>query len=175
MIEPDPAHQPAEPHGPPTDLHDESSQDEFSQGEFSQGEFFEGDFATEELTDAERAERRLRANRATRAALAALLCLEAFCVLLVPRTIAQTSTGLSTTTTIVLLGFALLLVTTGAMLRRPWGIGLGTVLQGVLALVIILVPLFAIVVAIFLALWYYMIKTRHELIGTAAGWRMFAS
>jgi hypothetical protein len=128
-----------------------------------------------ELTEEELAERRQRANRATRGAMAGLLCLEAFVVLLVPRTIAQTSTGLSTTMTFVLVGFAVALIVTGFMLRRPWGIGLASALQIVLALTIILVPLFAIVVIIFLAIWYYMVRTRQQLVGTPSGWRMFTS
>jgi Protein of unknown function (DUF4233) len=128
-----------------------------------------------ELTEEDLADRRQRANRATRGAMAGLLCLEAFVVLLVPRTIAQTSTGLSTTMTFVLVGFAIVLIATGFMLRRPWGIGLASALQVVLALTIVLVPLFAIVVIIFLSIWWFMARTRQQLVGTPTGWRMFTS
>jgi hypothetical protein len=123
----------------------------------------------------ELADRRLRANRATRGGLAAVLCLEAFVVLLVPRTIAQTSIGLSTTSTITLLLFAIALVVTGFLLKRRWGIGLGSVMQVLLALTIILVPLIAIVVIIFVSIWLYLLHTRTQLVGTPTGWRMLIS
>jgi hypothetical protein len=121
------------------------------------------------------AQRRARANRATRGALAAILCLEAFVVLLIPRTIAQTSEGLNGVKTAILIGLAIVLVATGFLLRRPWGIGLGSVLQLLVAATIVLVPVIAIVVVIFLALWLYLLQTRHELVGTPSGWRMLIS
>ncbi|UQX89669.1 DUF4233 domain-containing protein [Jatrophihabitans telluris] len=116
-----------------------------------------------------------KANRATRGALAALLCLEAFVVLLIPRAIAQTAEGLDGFKTIVLVVFAVILVLTGFMLRRRWGIGLGSALQLVLVATIALVPVLAVVVVIFLALWLYMLQTRHQLVGTPSGWRMLIS
>lgn len=121
------------------------------------------------------AERRAKANRATRGALAAILCLEAFVVLLIPRTIAQTSEGLDGVKTAVLVGLAVVLVATGFLLRRPWGIGLGSLLQLVYAATIALVPILAIVVVIFLCLWLYLLQTRHQLVGTPSGWRMLVS
>ncbi|MCW2538892.1 MAG: conserved rane protein of unknown function [Frankiales bacterium] len=126
-------------------------------------------------SEEELAERRVRANRATRGALAAILCLEAFVVLLIPRTIAQTSEGLSATKTWVLVGLAVLLVVTGFLLKRRWGIGLGSVLQVVLAFTIALVPIIAVVVVIFLGLWIYLLRLRTQLVGTPTDWRMLVS
>ncbi|HEV2887971.1 MAG TPA: DUF4233 domain-containing protein [Jatrophihabitans sp.] len=120
-------------------------------------------------------ERRQRADRATRGVLAALLCLEAFVVLLVPRAIAQTSEGLSLTKTLLLLALAVLLVGCGFVLRRPWGIGLGSVLQLGLAATVVLIPALAVVVVIFLLLWLYLLRTRRQLLHTPSGWRMLVS
>jgi hypothetical protein len=130
---------------------------------------------TTEITEDEREARRNKANRATRGGLAAILCLEAFVVLLVPRAIAQTSVGLSSTKTWLLVALAVLLVLTGFMLRRRWGIGLGSSLQLALAATILLVPALAVVVIIFVALWLYLLQTRHQLVGTSSGWRMLVS
>jgi uncharacterized protein DUF4233 len=124
---------------------------------------------------ADREARRERANRATRGGLAALLCLEAFVVLLVPRAIAQTSQGVSVTKTLLLVALAVVLVGCGFLLRRPWGIGLGSVLQLVLAATVVLIPALAVVVVIFLLLWLYLLRTRRQLVGTPAGWRMLIS
>jgi hypothetical protein len=117
-------------------------------------------------------DRRRRADRATRGGMAAVLCLEAFVVLLVPRAIAQTSVGLTTVTTVVLVGFAALLVAAGFLLRRPWGVAVASALQLAFALTIVLVPIMALVVAFFLLIWWYLAQTRHQLVGTPGGWRM---
>jgi len=119
--------------------------------------------------------RRQKANRATRGGLAALLCLEAFVVLLVPRAIAQTSEGVSATKTLLLVALAVVLVGCGFVLRRPWGIGLGSVLQVALAATVVLIPALAVVVVIFLLLWRYLLRTRQQLVGTPSGWRMLIS
>ena len=129
----------------------------------------------EEPTEEELTARRARADRATRGVLAAILCLEAFVVLLIPRTIAQTSVGLNGTKTAILIGFAVVLVATGFLLRRRWGIGLGTVLQLGMVATIALVPLLGVVVVPFLLLWLYLLQTRHQLLGTPSGWRMLIS
>jgi hypothetical protein len=125
------------------------------------------------LTTEEREAQRLRkADRATRGGLAALLCLEAFWVLLVPRGIAHTPEGVSTTKTLLLVGLAVVLVGCAFSLTRPWGIAFGSVLQLVLAATIMLVPALAVVVAIFLLLWLYLLRTRRIWLGTPRGWRM---
>ena len=123
----------------------------------------------------ELADRRQRANRATRGGLAAILCLEAFVVLLVPRAIAQTSTGVSATKTLLLVALAVLLVGCGFLLRRRWGIGLGSALQLLVVLTIVLIPVLAVVVVLFLLLWWYLLRTRQQLLGTPSGWRMLIS
>jgi hypothetical protein len=129
--------------------------------------------AEEERVDPEA--RRQRADRATRGGLAALLCLEAFVVLLVPRAIAQTSQGVSLTKTLLLVALAVVLVGCGFVLRRPWGIGLGSALQLVLTATVVLIPALAVVVVIFLLLWLYLLRTRQQLVGTPSGWRMLVS
>jgi hypothetical protein len=130
--------------------------------------------AAYEPTAEERAERARRADRATKGGLAALLCLEAFVVLLVPRAIAQTS-GLSSTETLLLIALAIVLVATGFTLRRPWGIGLGSALQVLLAATIVLIPAIFVVVLFFLFLWWFVLRTRNQLVGTPDGWRMLVS
>jgi len=60
-------------------------------------------------------------------------------------------------------------------LRRPWGIAVGSVLQVVLAATVVLVPAMIIVVVFFVAIWVYLLRTRHQLVGTPAGWRMLIS
>jgi hypothetical protein len=131
--------------------------------------------AEPELTAEEQEARRNKANRATRGGLAGILCLEAFVVLLVPRAIAQTSEGLSGVKIGLLVAFAAVLVATGFLLRRPWGIAVGSVLQLVLAATVLLVPAMIIVVVFFIAIWVYLLRTRHQLVDTPAGWRMLIS
>ncbi len=125
--------------------------------------------------EAEAADQRRRVDRATRGTLAALLCLEAFVVLLVPRAIAQTAQGLSTTTTLLLVGLAVLLVASGFLLRRSWGIGLGSALQVLLVVTALLIPVLVVVLVLFLLLWWYVLRTRHQLLATPSGWRMLIS
>jgi hypothetical protein len=120
-------------------------------------------------------ERRAWAEKATRRALTAVLCLEAFCVLLVPRAIAQTPGGLGGVRTGVLVGFAVVLVLASALLRRPWGIGLGSVLQLPMIAVGFWVGAFFVIAVIFIAIWLYTLNLRHEIAGTPGGARMLVS
>ncbi len=129
----------------------------------------------EQLSEDELAARRMRANKATRGALAAVLCLEAFCVLLVPRAIAQTPVGLGPTKTGLLIGFAAVLVAVAFLLRRPWGIGVGTLLQLPFLAVGLWVHAFFVVGALFIGVWLYVLNLRHELVGTPGGIRMLVS
>lgn len=126
-------------------------------------------------TPEQRAERARRADRATRGALAGILGLEAFVVLLLPRTIAFTATGLGTTRTVLLIGLALVLVAAAATTRRRWGIAAGSVLQVPFVLTGVWLVAMFVVAAIFLGLWCYLLKLRHELIGTPGGWRVLVS
>jgi hypothetical protein len=116
-----------------------------------------------------------KADRATRGVLAALLCLEALVVLLVPRAIAQTPTGLDATKTVLLIGLAVILVVVGFLLRRPWGVGLGSALQlAVLAVGVWAPPVF-VVAAIFIGVWWWVLTMRRDLAGKLGGWRMLVS
>jgi hypothetical protein len=127
-----------------------------------------------ELTEEQLEQRRQNSDRATRRGLTAVLCLEAFAVLLVPRAIAQTS-GLGGVKAGLLVGFAVLLVVAGGLLRRPWGIGLGTLLHVPLILVGVWVHAFFVVGVLFVGVWLYLLNLRHELAGTPGGVRMLVS
>jgi hypothetical protein len=120
------------------------------------------------------AERAFRANRATRGALAGVLCLEALVVLLVPRAIRFTI-GLGATRTTLLIVLAVVMVATGALLRRRWGIGAGTLLQVPFLLTGFWLVSMFLVAAVFAAIWLYLLNLRHELVGTPGGIRMLFS
>ena len=126
-----------------------------------------------EPTPEQIAERARRANRATRGALAGVLGLEALVVLLIPRAIAFT-TGLGPVRTTICIGLAVLLVVAAAMLRRPWGIAVGSALQiAFLATGIMIVTMF-LVGALFIAIWLRLLMLRRELVGSPGGFRMLA-
>jgi Protein of unknown function (DUF4233) len=129
----------------------------------------------EQPTEEQLAERRRRVDRATRNGLAAVLCLEAFCVLLVPRAIAQTPTGLGGVKTGLLIGFAVILIAAAAVQRRRWGVGVGSLLQVPFVLVGVWVHAFFIVGVLFVGVWLYLLNVRHELAGTPGGARMLVS
>ncbi len=126
-------------------------------------------------TGAEVAERARRANRATRSALAGVLGLEAVVVLLVPRAIAYTSSGLGVVRTVILLSLAVLMVLVAAVVRRPWGIGAGSVLQLAFVLTGVLLTAMFIVGLVFAAIWLSLLNLRHELVGTPGGLRLLIS
>ena len=128
-----------------------------------------------EPTAEQLAERRVKADRATRGVLAGLLCLEALVVLLVPRTIAQTSTGLDTTKTVVLIGLAVVLVVTGFLLRRPFGVGLGSALQLAVLATAVLERAMLVIALMFIALWWWVLTMRRDLAGKPGGARMLIS
>ncbi len=119
--------------------------------------------------------RRARADKATRGVLAALLCFEALVVLLLPRAIAQTDTGLDAVKTTVLIALAVVLVATGFLLRRRWGIGLGSAGQLAVLTTGALEPVMFAVAAVFIALWAWVLTMRRDLVGTPGGWRMLNS
>ena len=121
------------------------------------------------------AERAARANRATRGALAGILALEALVTLLVPRAIAFTEAGLGGTRTAILIGLAVVLAVAAGLVRRPFGIGLGSALQlAFIATGIFIAAMFAVGV-VFAAIWGYLLKLRHELVGTPGGVRALVS
>lgn len=121
------------------------------------------------------AARAQRANRATKGALAGVLGLEALVVLLLPRALAFSHTGLGVGRTVTLIVFALVLVYAAAAVRRSWGIGLGSVLQ--LALIATGFWLWGmfIVGALFAAVWVRILVLRHEVVGTPGGLKMLYS
>jgi hypothetical protein len=123
----------------------------------------------------ELAARQQRANRATRGALAGVLCLEALVVLLMPRALAQTSDGLGTTKTVLLVVLAVVMVATGFLLRRRWGIGTGTVLQVAYLATGIWLPVALIPAVLLVGTWLYLLNLRNQVAGTPGGVRMLIS
>jgi hypothetical protein len=121
------------------------------------------------------AERAARADKAIGRALAAVLCLEALCVLLVPRAIAQTSVGLSGTKSALLIGYTVVLLVAAVVIRRRFGIAVGSVLQLPMFAIGLWVHGFLLVAAIFIGVWLYLLNLRHELVGTPGGIRMLIS
>lgn len=128
-----------------------------------------------EPSEAERAERVRRADSSTRGALAGVLGLEALVVLLVPRALAASSSGLGATKTLILVGLAVLLILAAGMLRRPYGVGVGTVMQVPLMLTGIWLGAMFVVGAIFWAVWYRLLMLRRDVVGTPRGLRMLVS
>lgn len=129
----------------------------------------------DEPTPEQVAERAARADKATRRALAGILGLEAVVTLLVPRALAFTSGGLGLTRTLILVGLAVVMIAAAAVTRRRFGIGIGSALQVLfVATGVLLASMFA-VGLIFAAIWGYLLKLRHELVGTPAGWRVAVS
>ena len=122
------------------------------------------------------AERAARADKATRNALAGVLGLEALVVLLVPRAIAFTDTGLGAVRASLLIALAVVMLVVASMQRRrPWAIGAGSALQlPFIATGFWLAALFA-VGAIFAVIWLSLLNLRHELVGTPGGARMLIS
>src|SRR4029079_16141508 len=82
-----------------------------------------------EPTPEELAERAARADKSISRPWPVFLWLEAVCVLLVPRAIAQTSVGLTGVKTGLLIGLAVVLVAAGLFVRRGFGIAVGSVLE----------------------------------------------
>ncbi|MDQ2750912.1 MAG: DUF4233 domain-containing protein [Actinomycetota bacterium] len=128
-----------------------------------------------EPTEEQRAERAARADRATRGALAAVLGLEALVVLLVPRAIAFTATGLGGTRAALLIALAVLMVAAAGLMRRPWGIGAGSVLHAPFILIGLWLTAMFVIAAIFATIWLSLLNLRRELVGTPGGLRMLVS
>jgi hypothetical protein len=119
------------------------------------------------------AERARRADKATRSVLAAVLGLEALVTLLIPRTIAFT-TGLGPLRTTICVGLAVILVVAAALVRRPWGIAVGSGLQLAFFATGILIATMFLVAALFMAVWVRVLMFRHEVVGSPGGFRMLA-
>jgi hypothetical protein len=106
--------------------------------------------------------------------MAGILGLQALVVLLVPRAIKFT-VGLGVTRTSLLIALAVLLVLGAAVVRRPWGIAVGSVLQLPFIMTGIWIAAMFVVGALFAGIWAYLLTLRHELVGTPGGVRMLYS
>jgi hypothetical protein len=126
-------------------------------------------------TEADEQARAKRADRATRGALAGILGLEAVVVLLVPRALAFSEGGLGVTKTLLLVALALLMIAAAGLVRRPWGIGFGSVLQVAFLLSGLWLWALLLIAAVFAAIWVRVLWLRHELLGTPTGWRLLTS
>lgn len=124
-----------------------------------------------EPTPEQYAERARNADKATRRALAGILGLEAVIVLLIPRAIAFT-TGLGTVRTAICIGLAVVLVVGAALLRRSWGIGVGSALQVAFLATGIMIATMFFIGALFIAIWLRLLMLRHEIVGRPGGVRM---
>jgi hypothetical protein len=124
-----------------------------------------------EPTPEQYAERARRADKATRSVLAAVLGLEALVALLIPRTIAFT-TGLGPVRTGICFGLAFVLVVGAALVRRPWGIAVGSALQVLFLASGILIATMFLIAALFIAIWLRVLMFRHEVVGSPGGFRM---
>jgi hypothetical protein len=127
-----------------------------------------------EPTPEQVAERARRADKGTRGAMAGVLGLEMVVVLLIPRTIAFT-TGLGPVRTGICFGVAALLLFGALVMRRPWGIGVGSVLQLVFTATGVLIGTMFLIGAIFAAIWLRLLMLRHDIVGTPGGARMLVS
>ena len=125
----------------------------------------------EEPTPEQYAERARRADKASRSALAAVLGLEALIVLLIPRAIAFT-TGLGPVRTAICIGLSVVLVIGAALVRRPWGIGLGSGLQVAVFATGIMIATMFLLAALFIAVWLRILMFRHEVVGSPGGLRL---
>ena len=130
--------------------------------------------ATSDPESDERARVR-RADRATRGALAGVLGLEAVVTLLVPRALAFSEGGLGVTKTVLLVALALLMIAAAGLVRRPWGIAVGSVLQVAFLLSGLWLWALLLIAAVFAAIWLRVLWLRHELLGTPTGWRLLTS
>ena len=105
-----------------------------------------------------------------------VLGLEAVVTLLVPRALAFSDGGLGVTKTVTAgRARAVSMIAAAGLLRRPWGIGVGTALQVLFVLTGIWLLAMLIVGAIFAAIWGRLLFLRRELVGTPGGWRILTS
>ena len=118
---------------------------------------------------------RSKADRATRGVLSALLALEALVVLLVPRAIAQTDTGLDRTKTLVLVALAVVLLAAAFLMRRRWAVALGSALQVALLFTGLLEWVMVVIGLIFIGLWVWVLTMRRDWVRTPGGLRMLVS
>lgn len=120
-------------------------------------------------------ERRRKADAGSRGAMAGVLGLEALTVLLLPRALAASDSGLGTTKTLILVGLAIVLIVAAGTMRRPYGIAFGGVMQLVVMLTGIWLTAMFILAALFWAVWYRILVLRRDVVGTPGGLRMLIS
>ncbi|MBA3367526.1 MAG: DUF4233 domain-containing protein [Geodermatophilaceae bacterium] len=114
----------------------------------------------ESNADRERVAKRLAGGAA------AVLILEALAVLFVPRAIAQSGPGLTTFRLSAVVTVVVLLIVVAGLQRRSWGSRAGLVVQ----LPVLATGLFTAAMwflgGLFLLLWIYLMRIRHELLGS---------
>ena len=106
-----------------------------------------------------------RTARAVRGVFAATLTLEALTVLFVPRAVSQFGSGLTTTKLVILLVLAALFIVAAGLIRRPFGLVLGSVLQLCLIACGVMTNAMYILGVIFGAIWLYELHIRKLLLG----------
>jgi uncharacterized protein DUF4233 len=108
-----------------------------------------------------------RTVKAVRGVFAATLTLEALTVLFVPRAVAQSGSGLTTTKLVILIVLAVLLIVAAGLQRRQVGLVLGTVLQvGLIACGVMTGAMYVLGI-IFTAIWLYELHIRRQLLSPA--------
>lgn len=106
-----------------------------------------------------------RTVKAVRGVFAATLTLEALTVLFVPRAVAQSGSGLTTTKLVILFVLAALLIAAAALIRRRIGLVLGSILQlGLIACGVLTGAMYVLGI-IFAAIWIYELRIRRQLLG----------
>jgi hypothetical protein len=126
-----------------------------------------------EPTPEQYAERARKADKASRGAMAGVLVLEAIVILLVPRTIAKVG-GLSAADTAICIGLAVVLIAVGGLLRRSWGIAVGSVMQVLFTATGFIIGTMFFVGFVFILIWLRLLMLRHEVVGSPGGLRMLA-
>ena len=66
----------------------------------------------------------------------------------------------------------MVLVIAAALVRRPWGIALGSALQVPFLATGVLIATMYLVAALFIAVWLRILMFRHEVVGSPGGFRM---
>lgn len=105
-----------------------------------------------------------RTVRAVNGVFAATLTLEALVVLFVPRAVAQFGSGLTATKLVILVVLAALLVATALLVKRPWALVLGSVLQLAIIACGVMISAMYVLGVIFGAIWLYELKIRKQLL-----------
>lgn len=105
-----------------------------------------------------------RTVKAVRGVFAATLSLEALTVLFVPRAVAQSGSGLTTTKLVILFVLAGLFVVAAALIRRPAGLVLGSILQVALIACGVMTGAMYVLGVIFGVIWIYELRIRRQLL-----------